>query len=41
MTTLLRIGGFVYCLGGEDQKKHRSAAVWRIPRQALLDVASQ
>jgi N-acetylneuraminic acid mutarotase len=37
ITTLLRSGDFIYCLGGEDQKKHRSAAVWRISSQALLD----
>ena len=37
MTTLIRSGDFIYCLGGEDQKKHRTAAVWRIACQALLD----
>ena len=28
--------GFVYCLGGEDQKKHRTDAFWRIPVKELL-----
>ncbi|WP_009958204.1 Kelch repeat-containing protein [Verrucomicrobium spinosum] len=28
--------GFIYVLGGEDQKKHRSAACFRIPVAALL-----
>jgi N-acetylneuraminic acid mutarotase len=28
--------GFIYGLGGEDQKKHRSAACFRIPVAALL-----
>ncbi len=30
MVTLVRLGEWVYCLGGEDRKRHRSAAVHRI-----------
>ena len=30
MVTLVRSGEWVYCLGGEDRKRHRSAAVHRI-----------
>jgi N-acetylneuraminic acid mutarotase len=30
MATLVKCGGFLYCLGGEDQKQHRTSAVWRI-----------
>ena len=30
MVGLAKSGGFVYCLGGEDQMKHRTAAVYRI-----------
>ncbi|HND61506.1 MAG TPA: kelch repeat-containing protein [Opitutaceae bacterium] len=35
MTTLVRAGGFVYCLGGEDQDRHRTAAVHRRPVAAF------
>ena len=31
MVHLVSDGEFVYCLGGEDKKKHRSDAMWRIP----------
>jgi len=41
MTTLIRSGDFIYCLGGEDQKKHRTAAVWRIARLSLLDFSGR
>lgn len=27
---LVKLDGFVYCLGGEDQMKHRTNAAWRI-----------
>ncbi len=37
MTKLIRSGDFICCLGGEDQKKHRTATVWRIPCQSVLD----
>jgi N-acetylneuraminic acid mutarotase len=30
-------GGFVYCLGGEDQKKHRTDAFWRIGAKQLTE----
>jgi N-acetylneuraminic acid mutarotase len=30
-TCLVRCGDFVYVLGGEDKKKHRTAACWRLP----------
>ena len=32
---LVKSGDFVYCLGGEDKMKHRSAAVYRIKVSAL------
>lgn len=32
---LVKSGEFVYCLGGEDRMKHRSAAVFRIRASAL------
>ncbi len=35
MTTLVRAGDFVYCLGGEDRDRHRSAAVHRRPVTAF------
>jgi N-acetylneuraminate epimerase len=35
-TTFVRCGDFIYLLGGEDQKKHRSAACWRIRIKDLL-----
>lgn len=36
MTTLVRCGEHVYCLGGEDRQRARSAACYRIPVSALL-----
>lgn len=39
MTTLVKAGDHVYCLGGEDQKKHRTAAAWCMAPPALLQSA--
>jgi N-acetylneuraminic acid mutarotase len=36
MVHLVKSGEWVYCLGGEDRKKHRSDAVYRIPLRTLL-----
>lgn len=36
-TTLVRCGDFIHLLGGEDQKKHRTDACWRIRISALLE----
>lgn len=36
LTCLVKGGDAVYALGGEDQKKHRTAACFRIPVAALL-----
>jgi N-acetylneuraminic acid mutarotase len=36
MVGLVRAGEFLYCLGGEDRKKHRSGAVFRIKWAELL-----
>ena len=36
MVHLTTDGEWVYCLGGEDRKKHRSDKVWRIRAQELL-----
>ena len=35
MVTLVKVGDWVYCLGGEDRKRHRSAAVHRIAADQL------
>ncbi|MBL9214577.1 MAG: hypothetical protein JNG83_03780, partial [Opitutaceae bacterium] len=35
MVTLLPCGEYLYCLGGEDRAKHRSAAAYRIPLSAV------
>jgi hypothetical protein len=35
MVTLVKLGNWVYCLGGEDRKRHRSAAVHRIAADQL------
>jgi N-acetylneuraminic acid mutarotase len=35
-THLVRVGDFVYFLGGEDRPKHRSSDVYRIPVSRLL-----
>lgn len=35
-TTLVKRGDHIFLLGGEDQKKHRSAACWRIRVSDLL-----
>lgn len=35
MVTLVRLGNWIYCLGGEDRKRHRSAAVHRIAADGL------
>lgn len=35
-TSLVLCDGFVYCIGGEDRKKHRSDLFWRIPAPDLL-----
>jgi hypothetical protein len=34
--TLIRNGEWLYCLGGEDRKRHRTDAVFRIRWQELL-----
>jgi len=36
MVSLVQSGEWLYCLGGEDRKKHRTDAVFRIRWQALL-----
>jgi len=36
MVTLIRSGEFLYCLGGEDRKRHRTDAAFRIRWQELL-----
>lgn len=36
MVHLVSDGEWVYCLGGEDKKKHRSDKVWRIAARELL-----
>jgi len=36
MVALVKLGDFVYCLGGEDRKKHRSDAAFRIRWKELL-----
>ena len=36
MVTLLQSGEWLYCLGGEDRKRHRTDAVFRIRWQPLL-----
>lgn len=36
MVHLVGDAEFVYCLGGEDKKKHRSDKMWRIELRALL-----
>lgn len=35
MVTLVKLGDWIYCLGGEDRKRHRSAAVHRIAAEKL------
>ena len=35
MVALVNVGGYVYCLGGEDRKKHRTSEAWRIPAALL------
>jgi N-acetylneuraminic acid mutarotase len=36
-TTLVKCGDLIYALGGEDQKKHRSAQCFKISAAALLE----
>ncbi len=36
MATLVRDGDWLYCLGGEDRKRHRTDAVFRIRWRSLL-----
>jgi N-acetylneuraminic acid mutarotase len=36
MVGLVSDGKYVYCLGGEDAKKHRTDKCWRIPLEELL-----
>jgi len=36
MVTLVKLDGFVYCLGGEDRMKHRTDACFRIAVSALM-----
>ncbi|MBL9210352.1 MAG: hypothetical protein JNL92_07775 [Opitutaceae bacterium] len=36
MVTLIQSGEWLYCLGGEDRKRHRTDAVYRIRWQELL-----
>jgi N-acetylneuraminic acid mutarotase len=35
MVSLVKLGGFVYCLGGEDKKQSRTDKCYRIPLEAL------
>lgn len=35
MVSLIKLGGFVYCLGGEDKKQSRTDKCCRIPLEAL------
>lgn len=37
MVHLVSDGTHVYCLGGEDMKKHRSDKMWRIPLEKVLE----
>jgi N-acetylneuraminic acid mutarotase len=39
MVNLVKSGDWLYCLGGEDRKKHRTDAAFRIPWQDLLSAA--
>lgn len=41
MTSLVKCGEHLYCLGGEDAKMHRTAAVFRIRWKDLLGEKSQ
>jgi N-acetylneuraminic acid mutarotase len=36
MVSLVKLGDWIYCLGGEDRKKHRSDAAFRIRWKELL-----
>jgi hypothetical protein len=36
MVGLVKLDGFVYCLGGEDKKQSRTDKFFRIPVAALL-----
>jgi N-acetylneuraminic acid mutarotase len=36
LSSLVKCGGFVYALGGEDKKKHRTDQCWRIKVDELL-----
>lgn len=36
MVSLVKLGDWIYCLGGEDRKKHRADAVFRIRSKELL-----
>jgi hypothetical protein len=36
MVTLVKDGEWLYCLGGEDRKRHRTAAAFRIRWASLL-----
>ena len=37
MVSLVKVGDWIYCLGGEDRKKHRTDAVFRIKWKELLN----
>jgi len=39
MASLVRSGEYVYCLGGEDKPKHRTASCYRIKAQELFRVS--
>jgi hypothetical protein len=36
MASLVKSGDWIYCLGGEDRKKHRTDAAFRIQWKELL-----
>ena len=36
LTCLVRCGGYLYALGGEDKKKHRTDQCWRVKVEELL-----
>ena len=37
MATLVKMGDYVYCFGGEDRMRHRTALCYRIPCGALIE----
>jgi hypothetical protein len=37
MASLARLGGHIYCFGGEDRMRHRTVLCYRIPCAALIE----